>query len=431
MAKRTILMMIVLVAATLTFGGVGETQTKKKKTKPVSGGTAKPGTAPAKEMPVTSDPKDAAAGNNRFAVSMLRQLGKAESGNLFFSPYSIESALAMTSLGARGTTLNEMNAALQFPGGIPHRAVAAQNALLNQPGDQRPYALAVANALWGQQGLSFQPDFLSQSKEFYGAGLNQVDYRSNPEGARKTINDWVEKQTNGKITDLLAKGTVTPDMRLILTNAIYFKGNWANQFDKDSTNPNDTFHLAAGGTTTVAMMNRTGSYKYFEGNGFQALTLPYKGNDLSMVVLLPRQPNGLPALEKSLTAEAIGQWTNSGTAREVQVGLPKFKMTSSFSLGEPLKALGMALPFTSRADFSALCASDALFISSVVHKAFVDVNEEGTEAAAATGVLMQTTAMRQPVPPVVFRADHPFLFVIRDNRSGAALFVGRVVNPGK
>lgn len=428
MMKRTFLMMVVLATALSTMGGVGETQTKKKKTKPVSGGTAKPGTSPAKEMPVTADPKDAAAGNNRFAVSLFHKLGSTNGGNLFFSPYSIESALAMTSLGARGTTLSEMNSALQFSGGIPHRAVAAQNALLNQKGE-RPYRLAVANALWGQQGLSFQPDFLNQSKEFYGAGLNQVDYRGNPEGARKTINDWVEKQTNSKITDLLPKGAVTPDMRLILTNAIYFKGDWAAQFDKDSTNPNDTFHLAAGGTTTVPMMNRTGSYKYFEGSGFQALTLPYKGNDLSMVVLLPRQANGLPALEKSLTAETIAQWTTQGNAREVQVGLPKFKMTSMFSLGEQLKALGMALPFTPRADFSALCTSDQLFISSVVHKAFVDVNEEGTEAAAATGVLMQTTAMRQPVQPVVFRADHPFLFVIRDNRSGAVLFLGRVANP--
>lgn len=226
MMKRTFLMMIVLAVALLTLGGVGETQTKKKKTKPVSGGTSKPGTAPAKEMPVTADPKDAAAGNNRFAVSLFHKLGAAKADdNLFFSPYSIESALAMTSLGARGTTLGEMNAALQFSGGIPHRAVAAQNALLNQKGEQRPYRLAVANALWGQQGLSFQPDFLSQSKEFYGAGLNQVDYRGNPEGARKTINDWVEKQTNSKITDLLPKGAVTPDMRLILTNAIYFKGD--------------------------------------------------------------------------------------------------------------------------------------------------------------------------------------------------------------
>lgn len=179
------------------------------------------------------------------------------------------------------------------------------------------------------------------------------------------------------------------------------------------------------------MMNRTGSYKYFESAGFQALTLPYKGNDLSMVVLLPRQANGLPALEKSLTAETLAQWTTQGNAREVQVGLPKFKMTSMFSLGEQLKALGMTLPFTPRADFSALCAGDQLFISSVVHKAFVDVNEEGTEAAAATGVLMQTTSIRQPVQPVVFRADHPFLFVIRDNRSGAVLFMGRVANPAK
>ncbi len=426
MSKRALVFITGIAVAFSMFGGISESQTRRKP-KPVSKTPARP--SPAKEnVPVTTDPRDAAVGNNRFALALLHQLGKTSPENTFFSPYSIESALAMTSLGARGATLTQMNAALQFPNGIPHRALAAQNELLNAKGE-RPYVLAVANALWGQAGTPFQPDFLKDSGTFYGAGQHSVDYKGNPEGARKTINDWVEKQTNAKITDLLPKGSVTPAMRLILTNAIYFKGDWASKFDKDGTNPNDTFKLAAGGTSTVAMMNRTGSYKYFEGNGFQALTLPYKGNDLSMVVFLPRQPNGLPAFEKTLTFENLTTWTTQGSAREVQVGLPKFKLTSSFGLGQQLGALGMSLAFTPQADFSGMCTAEQLFISSVVHKAFVDVNEEGTEAAAATGVLMQTTSIRQPTQPVVFRADHPFLFVIRDNRSGAVLFFGRVTNP--
>lgn len=374
-------------------------------------------------------PQEAAGGVNRFAVALHRRLGQQTDGNLFFSPYSISSALAMTALGARGATLSEMNTALQFPSGIPHAAFTAQDNLIKTP--NAPYVLAVANALWGQRGLGFASDFLAATKTYYGAGFEEVDFQGNPEGSRTRINDWVAGQTKGRIPDLLPPGFVTPLTRLVLTNAIYFKGDWATAFNRDGTNEQDRFQLARGGTTTVAMMNRTGRYAHFDGGTFQALTLPYRGQELAMVILLPNTTDGLPALEQSLTAERLQEVTTKAIAREVQVSIPRFKLTLRVdSLVNDLKALGMPLPFTESADFSAMTKQTKLWIDGVVHKAFIEVNEEGTEAAAATGVGMRTTSIAvEPVRPLVFRADHPFLFVIRDNRSGAVLFMGRVMNP--
>ncbi|OYT70488.1 MAG: hypothetical protein CFK52_10890 [Chloracidobacterium sp. CP2_5A] len=372
---------------------------------------------------------DAAAGVNRFAFALHQRLARQTDDNLFFSPYSLVSALAMTALGARGATLAEMSRALQFPAGVPHAAFAAQDRLLNAP--SAPYRLAVANALWGQRGLGFEPDFLTATKASYGAGLEEVDFRGNPEGSRSRINDWVSSKTNGRIPDLLPPGFITPMTRLVLSNAIYFKGDWAAAFDRDGTNENDQFRLPGGATTTVAMMNRTGRYSHIDGGTFQALVLPYRGNDLSMVVLLPNAVDGLPALEQSLTSEKLQGWLNKAIAREVQVGFPRFKLALRLdSLSNDLQALGMRLAFTESADFSAMTKQTQLCIDAIAHKAFVEVNEEGTEAAAATGVGMRTTSIAvEPSRPVVFRADRPFLFIIRDNRSGAALFMGRVMNP--
>lgn len=380
-------------------------------------------------MNTAAAPQAAAAGVNRFAVALHQRLARQTDGNLFFSPYSIVSALAMTALGARGATLAEMNAALQFPAGVPHAAFAAQDRLLNAP--DAPYRLAVANALWGQRGLGFEADFLASTKANYGAGLEEVDFRGNPEGSRTRINDWVAGKTNGRIPDLLPPGFITPMTRLVLTNAIYFKGDWAAAFDRDGTNENDRFRLPGGGTTTVAMMNRTGRYGHFDGGTFQALVMPYRGEALSMVVLLPNAVDGLPALEQSLTGEKLQEWLNKAIAREVRVGFPRFKLTLRLDgLTNDLQALGMKLAFTESADFSAMTGRTQLYIDAVAHKAFVEVNEEGTEAAAATGVGMRTTSIAvEPPQPVVFRADHPFLFIIRDNRSDAVLFMGRVMNP--
>jgi serpin B len=421
-----------LVALWLLASHDASAQKRKRRpaSRPASGTPAT--TSPvAKEprMNTATAPRDAAAGVNRFAVTLHQRLSRQTDGNLFFSPYSISSALAMTALGARGATLAEMQVALQFPDGIPHAAFAAQDRLINTP--NAPYTLAVANALWGQRGLGFEPDFLSATRQHYGAGLEEVDFRGNPEGTRSRINDWVSTKTNRRIPDLLPPGFITPMTRLVLTNAIYFKGNWAEAFDRDATNERDQFRLARGGTVTVAMMNRTGRYAHFDGGTFEALTLPYRGNELSMVILLPNATDGLPALEKGLTAAQLQEVVEKAIAREVQVSVPRFKLTLRLEhLTDDMKALGMTLAFTEGADFSAMTRQARLFIDAIAHKAFVEVNEEGTEAAAATGVGMRITSIgAEPPRPVVFRADHPFLFVIRDNRSGATLFMGRVMNP--
>ncbi|MGQ9898129.1 MAG: serpin family protein [Acidobacteriota bacterium] len=380
-------------------------------------------------MNTATAPRDAAAGINAFAVRLHQWLSRQTAGNLFFSPYSITSALAIAALGARGATLAEMNRALQFPDGIPHAAFAAQARLISTP--NAPYTLAVANALWGQRGLGFEPDFLSATKQYYGADLEEVDFRGNSEGTRRQINDWVATKTNHRIPDLLPPGFITPMTRLVLTNAIYFKGNWAEAFDRDSTNERDQFRLAQGGTVTVAMMNRTGRYAHFDGGTFQALTCTYRGDELSMVILLPNATDGLPALEKGLTADKLQEVVEKAITREVRVSVPRFKLTLRLeSLVDDLKALGMTLAFTEGADFAAMTRQANLFIDAIAHKAFIEVNEEGTEAAAATGVGMRITSVgAEPPRPVVFRADHPFLFVIRDNRSGTVLFMGRVMNP--
>lgn len=428
MLSPTRLLLFTLLALFLLLSHDSSAQKRKRhptgKTPP-----AIPAVSKKPPMNTAAMPQDAAAGVNRFAVALHQRLARQTDDNLFFSPYSIVSALAMTSLGARGATLAEMNTALQFPRGVPHAAFAAQDRLLNAP--NAPYQLAVANALWGQRGLGFEAEFLAATKTSYGAGLEEVDFRGNPEASRTRINNWVSGKTNGRIPDLIPPGFITPMTRLVLTNAIYFKGDWAAAFNRDGTNENDQFRLPRGGTTSVAMMNRVGRYSHFDGGTFQALVMPYRGDDLSMVVLLPNTVDGLPALEQSLTGEKLREWVNKAVAREVQVSFPRFKLTRRLdSLSTDLQALGMKLAFTESADFSAMTSQTQLCIDAVVHKAFVEVNEQGTEAAAATGVGMRTTSIGpDPARPVVFRADHPFLFLIRDNRSGVVLFMGRVMNP--
>ncbi|MDR3633669.1 MAG: serpin family protein [Isosphaeraceae bacterium] len=367
------------------------------------------------------------AANNQFAFDLYAQLGR-EPGNLFFSPYSLSTALAMTYAGARGETAAQMAKTLhaKLP---PEQLDAAIHALVRRIGGEggtRPYELAAANALWAQSGLSYQDDFLTRLERFYGAGLHQLDFHADPETARRTINAWVEEQTRDKIRELLKSGAITGDTELVLTNAIYFKGRWQDAFPKGRTEEGD-FFVPKGSKTRVPLMHQLARFPYAEGSGFQALELPYVGNDLSLLVLLPKQRDGLPDLERELaTASAMRP-----AVREVDVTLPRFKMTSGFTLNDTLSALGMPMAFTARADFSGMNGRGGLSISAVVHEAFVDVNEEGTEAAAATGVVMlRSLAVKAPRPePVIFRADHPFLFLIRETKSGCILFLGRVNEP--
>jgi serpin B len=391
-----------------------------------------PGLGQGVEMktPALADRKAVVEGDNAFAVALYGRLRK-QTGNLFFSPESISTALAMAYAGARGETASEMAKTLHFtlPPGQLHPAMGALLRGLNAP--QEGYQLSVANALWAQLGYTFLDDFLKLLKSDYGAGLNQVDFKGSSETVRSTINRWVEQKTQDKIKDLLQPGSLKPDTHLVLTNAIYFKGDWQTQFDKTLTKDED-FHLSPTQTKAAPLMHRVGSFNYFHGETFQILEIPYKGKDLSMIVLLPNEVGGLSSLEESLTWPHAQQWLRQlAPASKVVVTIPKFKMTQQFELGTTLGAMGMPAAFSGSADFSGMTGKRDFSISEVIHKAFVDVNEEGTEAAAATAVTMRALAIRAPdQPPPVFRADHPFVFLIRDNRSESILFMGRVADPG-
>jgi serpin B len=375
-----------------------------------------------------------AKGDNQFALDLYAKLRGAE-GNLFFSPYSISTALAMTRAGARGDTAAEMDKTLHFT--LPEdKLQPAFGALVKEvngdPADaKRGYQLSTANALWGQKGFAFNADFLKLVNGNYGAGLNEVDFKNATEQARGAINAWVEKETRDKIKDLLHQGDLTPDTRLVLTNAIYFKGDWAAPFKKELTKE-EPFHLTADKKADAPLMHRTGEYKYLDGGSFQALELPYTGKDLTMVVLLPKKADGLAEFEKDLAADKLTEWVGGLREQKVIVSLPKFKTTQRVSLARTLSDMGMKKAFTSGADFSGMGGSPGdLALADVIHKAFIDVNEEGTEAAAATAVGVKAAAARIEPPTPVFRADHPFVFLIRDTRSNSILFLGRLVDPAK
>jgi serpin B len=367
--------------------------------------------------------------DNAFAVALYGQLRK-QSGNLFFSPESISTALSMAYAGARGDTASAMAKTLHFtlPPEQLHPAMGAVLSDLNAA--HEGYQLSVANALWAQRGYTFLDDFLTLLKNDYGAGLMQVDFKGATETARLTINQWVEQKTQDKIKDLLQAGALRADTRLVLTNAIYFKGDWETQFDKALTKDED-FYLTPAKTAKTPMMHRQGGFNYFDGGTFQILEIPYKSQELSMIIFLPKDRNGLAALEQSLTAANMQPWLRQlAPASKVIVTMPKFKMTQEFELGAELGAMGMPQAFTSRANFSGMTGKSDFAISAVIHKAYVDVNEEGTEAAAATAVTMRAMAMRVPQnPPITFLADHPFIFLIRDNHSSSILFMGRMADP--
>lgn len=375
----------------------------------------------------SADMEAVVAGNRQFALDLYARL-KEQSGNLFFSPHSISTALAMTCAGARGQTEEQMAQVLHFslPQERLHPAFKVLEEVLETIGNQKGCKLSVANALWGQKDYSFLEEFLDLMEQYYGAGLNKVDFENNTERARKTINTWVLKQTNYKIKDLIKPGVLNPLTRLVLTNAIYFYGTWEYQFNKRDTHT-APFIINPGETVQVPMMSMKENLRYWANEDLQVLELPYVGKYMSMIVLLPRNLEDLDSLENSLTIENLNDWLAGLHEREVEVYLPKFEITSEFSLKGILTAMGMTDAFMPAvADFSGMDGTRDLFISAIVHKAFVAVNEEGTEAAAATAVVMTLTSV--PQNPV-FRADHPFIFLIRDNESGNILFIGRVMNP--
>lgn len=364
--------------------------------------------------------------NTVFAINLYHNVAKAP-GNVFFSPLSLSSALAMTYAGARGDTAQQMARVLHFPEDQTslHQAFDALTRDFNAK--SQDYELCVANALWAEKDFAFLEPFVNTLKTHYGAGLNLVDFKTRAEDTRVEINRWVETQTRDKIKNLIAPGVLDAATRLVLTNAVYFKGFWLAQFKKDNTR-DEPFHVTAANTVTASLMNITGTFGYLEGDGFQALDMPYVGETLSMMVFLPKAVDGLSSLERSLTPEKLLEWMKGLRAQKVVVTVPRFKMTWESRMEKAMAEMGMPLAFSDAADFSGMTGQRDLFVSAVVHKAFVDVNEEGTEAAAATGVVMALTSAAVSRPPV-FRADHPFLFLIRDRRSDSILFMGRVANP--
>jgi serpin B len=480
-----------------------------------------------------------------FAFALYARLSGDNKGqNLFFSPYSLSTALTMAAEGGRGETAEQMGKVLRFPEAARRKGPAAKrlpwdtarihpaaealsrqitagskppppkvrarmetlrkdlaaanklaaslrngdfnkynaaalrsqklaaelNGLLTQY-DQ--YELRVANALWGERTYPFQKSYRDVLTRYYAeGGLFPVDFRKDAAGARKKINGWVAGQTRDRIKELLGPGALSDLTRLVLTNAVYFKGRWSQEFDAKETRPDD-FLLAGGGKVRVPLMHRNymGAARYaaFQGDGtyfdtpgliavgekdqtklypgaggFQMLELPYKGERVSLVLLAPRSPDGLEALEKQLTAAHFRTWTDKFLQRAVHVSVPKFKLEAAYELNEALKGMGMVRAFKDPtrpggAEFGGMCASadpnEQLYISKVLHKTFVEVNEKGTEAAAATAVLFEPKEAAKPVRMVpftpTFRADRPFVFLIRDRQTGSILFLGRITNPGK
>ncbi|KAM4803064.1 serpin B4-like isoform X1 [Urocitellus parryii] len=383
--------------------------------------------------------------NAKFTLDLFRQLRK-DGDNVFYSPVSILSALAMLDLGARGNTALQMEKVLHFneitekatknptaphagESGNVHHEIQKFLTELNKPSDA--YNLKIANRVYGEKESQFLQEYLDGIKKFYLATVESLDFKNAPEESRKKINSWVESQTNEKIKDLFPSGTINQTTRLVLVNAVYFKGRWDEEFKKELTTE-AKFWQNKNESKSVQMMAKSGHFNFAFLEDVQAkiLEIPYKGNDLSMVLLLPHEADGLQELEDKLTAEKLMEWTSPGSMEmtNVNVRLPRFKVEETYDLKTMLRAMGMEDVFCpQKADLSGMTGTQGLSVSKVLHKSFVEVNEEGTEAAAATGIVAEVTSA--PMHSVNFYCDHPFLFFIKQNKTHSILFFGRVSSP--
>ncbi|MFZ5554196.1 MAG: serpin family protein [Bacteroidota bacterium] len=368
--------------------------------------------------------------NNQFAFELFAKLEKNDK-NVFLSPYSISTALAMTYTGAKGKTAECMEKVMHFSGGKEKvssdfsELMSGINSL-----NGKDIEINVANRLYGNKGTEFVQEFLNNLEKKFNAPLEKMDFKNDPEGCRKIINKWVEDKTKNRIKELLKPNILTPDTRLVLVNAIYFYGDWAHQFDSAMTKKGD-FFLNEQEKKEAQLMWQKHSFEYMEADGIKAVRLPYKGNTLSMEIFLPDKKDGIGELEKKFNQENYSKWIKKFFPQQVHLTLPKFKMTTDFKLEEILKPMGMELAFSDFADFSGMSVKTLMKIDKVIHKAFVEVSEKGTEAAAATAVIMEeiTSAYRQRETYKIFKADHPFLFTLRDNKTGSILFMGKVNDP--
>jgi serpin B len=366
--------------------------------------------------------------NAAFGVELYKQLSGAP-GNLFVSPISIAGAFGPAAAGAQGETRSAIDAAMRFGSGAGlHPALGGL--LRDLEGPREGATLSIANALWVKQGFALKPEFARIGREDYAARVEEVDFERAPAAAAKRINSWVSEETKGRIKDLISADSLDGYTRLVITNAVYFLADWQTPFNAGATRT-EPFFGPAGETRQVPLMRRRNHFRYFETSAFQAIDLPYKDERLSMSVFLPRARGGLGGFETQLSAERLKDWLGQldrEQPREVILFLPKLKIEEKYDLIPPLRTMGMGIAFTDKANFRGIAEEDML-ISQVLHKTFLRIDEKGTEAAAATGIEIQTTSAPISEPPT-FRADHPFFLVIRDKTSGAILFMGRIVAPG-
>ncbi len=379
-----------------------------------------------RDIELTADLEAVVASNNAFSADLYGAAAAEDEDNLFLSPFSVYSALGMTLAGAEGSTADEMRTVMY----VDDEAAFHDNlgALMQDlDGRFKGYEIAIADRLFGQEGVTWEEDFLAVTKDAYDAELEEVDYMQDLSGAREDINDWVSRQTKGAIPELIAEGVLTRDTRMVLTNAIWFKGDWAEAFEEADTKTQE-FTLASGSTTSVDMMNGELPASYGEFEGGKVLLLPYEGDEVALFVVLPDSADGLAALEAELDGETLSGWLDSASSMDVVIGLPRMELRQKLELQEILSDLGMPTAFSDAADFSGATTEQALKIDKVIHEGWVEVNEEGTEAAAATAISeVQLTAEHEDPP--TFVADHPFLFGIRDELTGAILFMGRMSDP--
>lgn len=380
------------------------------------------GPAPAQ---VTPQAREVAEANNQFAVDLFAAV-RERAGNLLFSPLSVSTAFSMTSGGARGETAAQILSTLRLAE-LGERIHGGFGALLGvlAPTEAAPgYELSIASALWTNDNHPFRPEYTQLVRTNYRAEVRNLDFLKSDE-ARRTINEWVASKTRDRIQDLIPPNVLNPATKLVLTNAICFKGRWKEEF-KPSKTKNADFFATPGEKFSVPMMHRADTLRGLENDDVEVLELPYRGDAVRMIVILPRQKGELLKVESLLTAETLGGWIDGLRSAEIDVALPKFKFVSEFRLDESLQKLGVRDAFGTAADFSGMDGTKDLYIQAAIHKAFIDVNEEGTEAAAATGISIAQASLPRRMK---FRADHPFLFLIRDSRSGSILFMGRVADP--
>jgi serpin B len=368
-------------------------------------------------------------GNTAFALDLYSQLNKYE-GNLFFSPYSISSALAIAYGGAKGNTEKQMAQVLHFPANqeVLHTEMSQIKANLDAINTKDKVELNIANGLWAQRDYGFLDEYLLRVRNNYGAVAKFANFITNHEGVRKEINRWIEHETRRKIKNALGPGILSSFTRLVIVNGIYFKGDWASRFKKKNTKT-EPFRISREQSVETLLMQQEHEFLYMENQNLKILELPYIGHDLAMVLILPKSIDGLPEIEESLTPRQLDTWLKDLRIFKVDVTVPKFKIKSQIGLKSTLSSMGMTDAFDSvLADFSAMTPLRPLFIDAVEHSGLIEVDEKGTVAAATTSISIGCAAHYEP-PSATFRADHPFVFLIRDRRTGTILFMGRVIDP--